>query len=111
MAQYNAKQQFTIPRQIVLKNGVNVETLANDKTLDKASSMIQILNADGSDRTINLPPVKDGMIFFIVNQSGTPHDLNVTKPDTSVISVEDGKTLLIACDGVDWHQVLLVPFP
>ena len=25
MANYNGKQSFTVPRQIVLKNGVNVE--------------------------------------------------------------------------------------
>ena len=47
MASYNAKGQFVLPRQLRLKDGVNVETLAGAKTLDRASSMIQILNPDG----------------------------------------------------------------
>ena len=34
MASYNAKGQFTLPRQLRLKDGVNVETLAGAKTMD-----------------------------------------------------------------------------
>jgi hypothetical protein len=105
MAQYNAKQQFTIPRQIVLKNGVNVETLAGDKTLDKSSSMIQILDPDGAERIINLPPAKDGMIFWITNTAAGAFDLTVTKPDTSTIAVSQGEGMMIVADSVNWYQV------
>ena len=55
MANYNAKGQFVLPRQLRLKDGVNVETLADAKTLDKASSMIQILDPDSVGRVVNLP--------------------------------------------------------
>lgn len=106
MAQYNGKQSFTVPRQIVLKNGVNVETLAGAKTLDKASSMIQVLNTGGAPRVVNLPSLKDGMVFWIANSGSGGHDLTVTKPDTTTILVSDGKGLMIACDGTQWYQVI-----
>lgn len=108
MAQYNAKQQFTIPRQIVLKNGVNVETLAGDKTLDKASSMIQILDPDGVQRDITLPPVKDGMIFWIVNTAAGAIDLNVIKPDASTIVISQNETLMVVSDASNWHKVFKI---
>tara|TARA_R110002020_G_scaffold143027_1_gene315186 strand:- start:177 stop:503 length:327 start_codon:yes stop_codon:yes gene_type:complete len=106
MANYNGGQSFTVPRQIVLKNGVNVETLAGAKTLDKKSSMIQVLNPSGSSRVINLPALKDGMVFWIANSGSGGHDLTVTKPDASTILVSDGKGLMIACDGTQWYQVI-----
>ena len=106
MAQYNGKQSFTIPRHIVLKNGVNVETLAGAKTLDKSSSMIQVLNTGGAGRVVNLPALKDGMVFWIANSGSGGHDLTVIKPDASTILVSDGKGLMIACDGSQWYQVI-----
>lgn len=106
MANYNGKQSFTVPRQIVLKNGVNVETLAGPKTLDKSSSMIQVLNTGGAGRVVNLPALKDGMVFWIANSGSGGHDLTVTKPDSSTILVSDGKGLMIACDGSQWYQVI-----
>lgn len=106
MAQYNAKGQFVLPRQLRLKDGVNVETLADAKTLDKSSSMIQVLDPDGVGRVINLPDVFDGMVFWIANSGNSGADLTVTKPDSSTILVSNGKGLMIASDSTNWHQVI-----
>ena len=106
MASYNGKSAFVLPRQLRLKNGVNVETLAGPKTLDKGSSMIQVLNTGGGTRVVNLPAVVDGAVFWIANSGTGGHDLTVTKPDASTILVSDGKGLMIACDGTQWHQVI-----
>tara|TARA_Y100001973_G_C5138330_1_gene301539 strand:- start:481 stop:807 length:327 start_codon:yes stop_codon:yes gene_type:complete len=106
MASYNAKGQFTLPRQLRLKDGVNVETLAGAKTLDRASSMIQILNPDGAERVINLPAVHDGMVFWIANSGGGGFDLKVVKPDAGFFLVSNGKGFLVASDSSNWHQVI-----
>lgn len=106
MAEYNAKGAFVLPRQLRMKDGVNVETLAGPKTLDKASSMIQVLGTGGAPRVVNLPAVKDGMVFWIANKGSGGHDLTVTKPDASTILVSDGEGLMIACDSTNWHQVI-----
>lgn len=106
MANYNAKGQFVLPRQLRLKDGVNVETLAGAKTLDKASSMIQILDPDSSGRVVNLPALQNGMVFWIANSGNGGADLTVTKPDASTILVSNGKGLMIACDGSQWYQVI-----
>ena len=106
MANYNAKGAFVLPRQLRLKGGVNVETLAAAKTLDKASSMIQILDPDSSGRVVNLPALQDGMVFWISNNGTGGADLTVTKPDASTILVSNGQGLMIACDGSQWYQVI-----
>ena len=106
MASYNAKGQFTLPRQLRLKDGVNVETLAGAKTLDRSSSMIQILDPDGSQRDINLPDMHDGMVFWISNSGGGGFDLKVIKPDAGFFLVSNGQCLMIACDSLNWHQVI-----
>lgn len=105
MARYNAGAAFTLPRHLRFKDGVNVETLAGAKTLTTRSSMIQVLDPDGSDRVVNLPAVKDGMVFWIAN-SGSSNNLTVTKPDASTISVANGTGLMIASDDSNWHQVI-----
>jgi hypothetical protein len=106
MANYNAKGAFVLPRQLRLKSGVNVETLAAGKTLDKSSSMIQVLGTGGAPRVVTLPAVQDGMVFWIANKGSGGHDLTVTKPDSSTILVSDGEGLMIACDTTNWHQVI-----
>ncbi len=106
MANYNAKGQFVLPRQLRLKDGVNVETLADAKTLDKASSMIQVLDPDGSGRVITLPDAQNGMVFWIANSGNSGADLTVTKPDSSTILVSNGKGLMIASDSNQWYQVI-----
>lgn len=106
MAKYNAGAAFTLPRHLRLKDGVNVETLAGDKTLTTRSSMIQVLGTGGSGRVVNLPAVKDGMVFWIANKGSGGHDLTVTKPDSSTIIVSDGQGLMIASDSSNWHQVI-----
>ena len=106
MASYNAKGQFTLPRQLRLKDGVNVESLGGAKTLDKASSMIQILNPNGAERVVNLPAVQDGALFWIANSGGGGFDLKVVKPDAGFFLVSNGKGFMVASDSSNWHQVI-----
>tara|TARA_R100000773_G_scaffold30978_1_gene26469 strand:- start:5107 stop:5430 length:324 start_codon:yes stop_codon:yes gene_type:complete len=103
---YNGKSAFVLPRQLRMKDGINVETLAGAKTLDKGSSMIQILDPDGAPRVVNLPDLMNGGLFWISNAGGGGHDLTVTKPDASTILVGNGQGLMIACDGNQWYQVI-----
>ncbi len=98
MANYNGKGAFVLPRQLRLKHGVNVETLAAAKTLDKGSSMVQILDPDGVTR----------MVFWIANNgTGGTDNLTVTLPDASTITVANDEGLMVACDGSQWYKVIL----
>lgn len=103
---YTDKAEFKIPRHIVIKGGINVESLSGAKTLTESSGMIQILNPDGDHRVVNLPAVKDGMMYFIANSGGGAKDLTVTKPDAGTFVVSNGKGLLIACNDTNWFQVI-----
>ena len=103
---YTDKAEFKIPRHIVLKGGVNVESLAGEKDLSESSSMVQILNPDGAHRVVNLPAVKDGMMYFIANSGSGAKDLTVTKPDAGTFVVSNGKGLLIASNDTNWFQVI-----
>ena len=103
---YTDKAEFKIPRHIILKGGVNVESLSGAHTLTESSSMIQILNPDGAHRVVNLPAVKDGMLYFIANSGSGGKDLTVTKPDTLTFVVSNGKGLLLACNSTNWFQVI-----
>lgn len=108
MANYNGKGAFVLPRQLRLKHGVNVETLAAAKTLDKGSSMVQILDPDGVTRVVNLPALQDGMVFWIANNgTGGTDNLTVTLPDASTITVANDEGLMVACDGSQWYKVIL----
>ena len=103
---YTDKAEFKIPRHVVLKGGVNVEALTGAKTLTEASGMVQILNPNGGTKVVNLPAVKDGMMYFIANSGSGGHDLTVTKPDSLTFVVSNGKGLLIACNDTNWFQVI-----
>ena len=55
----------------------NVETLSGDKTLTDLDDSIQILDPDGSDRTVKLPVAGGENPFFIIINSGSSGNLNV----------------------------------
>ncbi len=103
---YTDKQEFKIPRHIVLKNGVNVESLSAPNPVTAPGGRIQCLKPKGDHRVINLPTVKNGMAYFIANSGSGAKNLTVTKPDSGTFVVSNGKGLLIACNGTNWFQVI-----
>ena len=107
MAQYNAKQAFTIPRPIRLKDGVNIETITADKTLSYLDSQYQLLkNSKGSDATIKVPAENNGAWFWFHCDSTSGHAYVIQTAGGAPIigggGLGIGKSALLVCDGSEW---------
>ena len=65
---YTDKSEFKIPRHIVLKGGVNVESITGVRLLSYKDSQVQILdNSTAGALDCKLPEAKEGAFFFIHN--------------------------------------------
>ena len=65
---YTDKAEFKIARHIILKGGVNVESITNVRTMNYNDSQVQILdNSTAGALDCKLPEAKEGAFFFIHN--------------------------------------------
>jgi hypothetical protein len=106
---YNGGSTRPLTRQLVLRDGVNVETLAAAKTLDDHSSNIQILDPGGASRDVTLPAENgraNGLPFWFYNSADAAENL-VIKNDagTTITTIGMGKGAMVACDGSAWKVV------
>lgn len=105
MASYNSVQAFKVARHFQFKNGVNVESIVDNKTLTYKDSMIQVLDVD-SNRDVILPAEKDGAIFMIKNENST---YAITVKNASSATIETlavGVGAIFACNGTAWKTVI-----
>lgn len=103
---YNGKPFFRIPRPLLLEGGVELKTLAGDIELQDKDSMYQILDCDGADRKVTLPPAKNGRIYGIKNEGAAN---NITVEDAaaaSVVTLAAGEGAMIVCDGAAWYVIV-----
>jgi hypothetical protein len=81
-------------------------TLAGTRTLTVESAPIQVLDPDGSDRTVTLPDVAaaKGYVFHIVNTAnGAGEDLNVKNAGATAIgTVTPTQAGMFYSDGTTW---------
>ena len=110
MGKYTDKAEFKVPRHLVQKGGVNIETITGDKVLDYADSTYQIItNSKGSNADIRVPAKKDGVLFWIKNAAASGHALLIQEADTTPIiggsGLAAGKAALVVCDGSNWPVV------
>lgn len=104
MAEYNAKQAFTIPRHIRFKDGVNIEAISGNKTLTYKDSMFQRLDAQSGGLEVILPEEKNGGVF-VINCQGQSFTVKDSAGVTvKVLSLGEGG--LFACDGDVWKQFI-----
>jgi hypothetical protein len=102
---YNSSQAFKVARHFQFKNGVNVESITANKTLDYKSSMFQVLDPDAA-RDVVLPAEKDGAVFFIKNESAS-YALTVKDDGASTIAtIAADEGAIVVCDGSDWKLVI-----
>ena len=92
---YTDKAEFKIPRHIVLKGGVNVESITNVRTMSYNDSQVQILdNSSGGALDCKLPEAKEGAFFFIHNAG------------SQAIHIRDaGTTTTFAIPDRDWETL------
>ncbi len=103
---YTDKAEFKIPRHIILKGGVNVESLTTVRVMDYSDSQVQIFdNSSAGAVDCKLPEAKPGAFFFIHN-AGTQaihiRDAGATKTYT-ILGTAEG--CMVASDGSDYHLV------
>ena len=95
--------------QIMLVRGMNSETLSAAKTLTDKSSHYQILDPNGTDRTITLPAVGRGQWYQISNSATTygAELLIVNAAGTRVAVCAAGQSVKVVCDASAWYAVAL----
>ena len=103
---YTDKQEFKIPRHIVLKGGVNAETITDVRVMDYTDSQVQILdNSSGAALDCKLPEAKEGAFFFI--QSAGSHAIHIRDAGTTVTYaiLATGEGCMVASDSTEYHLV------
>src|SRR5258705_2175087 len=77
-------------------------TLAGNVTLLNQSTIVQIFDPNGANRTITLPAMQSGRVFLIAH-SGLTNTLNVV--DTNAVSicvVQGQEAAWLFCTGTQW---------
>jgi hypothetical protein len=95
---------FVVPRAILNKGGIRVATMTGNETWTLGSCTFQVLDADGSNRTVTLPDVTgaktDGARFTVRNAGSTG---NILLDDgATVVTIEPGEWSEVVSDGTDW---------
>ena len=101
---YNGSQALKIARRYQNPGGVNVETIATNKTLTYRSGQFQLLtNTTGGALNCTLPAEADGAYFWIRNQAGSTQNISVNNPAASgVVILAPGEAALCVCDSSSW---------
>lgn len=104
---FTDKQEFNIPRHIVQKGGVNIETITADKDLSYNDSTYQVItNNKGSSATIKVPELKNGAMFWFHCDSASGHSFVIQTAGGSPIiggsGLAAGKSAFLVCDGSEW---------
>lgn len=104
---YTDKQEFKIPRHIILKGGVSVESITGVRTMDYNDSQVQILdNSSGVVLDCKLPEAKEGAFFFIHNAGS--HAIHIRDAGTTVTYaiLATGEGCMVASSASDYHLVM-----
>ena len=107
MGKFTDKAEFKIPRHMVLKGGVNPETITVNKTLDYADSTYQLLKNTTGSLDVILPPVKEGAKFWIKSRASSSSNIIVKDASAATIStLASGEGVLVVSDGAYWWDVI-----
>lgn len=102
---YNSAQAFKVARHFEFKNGVNIESIVENKTLTYKDSMIQVIDLD-SNRDVILPAERNGAIFLIKNEHSTYAITVKNDAAATIATLTAGEGSLFACDGSAWKLVI-----
>lgn len=107
---YTDKAEFQIPRHIVQKGGVNIQSITDHVTLDYTSSTYNVFTLTAAaPKTCMLPTVKNGYHLFIRNDAASNQTLNVNEPagGSTILSLSaTGEGALFVSDGSEWKVLL-----
>lgn len=106
-SKYAGSGKKKLTAQVAFVGGCNVETLAAGVTMDSQSSNFQVLNPNGSDRTIVLPAEEpnDGLWFSFRN-SGSAGNLVINDDAAAtILTLNPGESGFVGCNGAAWAKV------
>ena len=106
---FTDKQEFKIPRHIVLKGGVNKQDLTTNKTLTYADSTFQIyMVATAAEAVITLPEPKNGAFFGIRVFAGSSQTLRVEDHNGSAVqgSLSTNEAVLLVSEDSAWRVMI-----
>tara|TARA_R110000868_G_scaffold123583_1_gene327157 strand:- start:1402 stop:3099 length:1698 start_codon:yes stop_codon:yes gene_type:complete len=85
---------------------VNVETLAGNKTITSTDEYYELLDPDGTNRTVTLETtnMSEGQSFYIKN-TGTSGSLEVKQSSTSLLYIPSGHFAIFTFDGTNWKTL------
>ena len=89
--------------------GVNVETLAADKTLTHDDVELQVLDPGGAARNVDLPAEEEsaGLRFVIANTADAAEVITVRNDAAGTICTPtQNETAVVWCDGTNWHGLV-----
>lgn len=101
---FTDKQEFNVPRHIVQKGGVNIESISANKTLTYLDSQYQRLDASVGSLEVILPAEKDGAMFVINCQSNSFTVKDDAGATIKILSTGEGG--MFCCDGTSWKQFI-----
>lgn len=103
---YAGSGKKVLSAQVAYKGGINIETLAAGVTMDAQSSNLQVLDPDGSNRTIVLPAeeTNDGLWFSFRNSGSTGNLVINNDAAATVLTLNPGESGTVGCDGSAWAK-------
>ena len=104
---FTDQAQFKIPRHLVLKGGVNVETITTNVTLTYKSSTYQMLRNNTGTLDVVLPDFTEGASFWIKNRASSTSNIVVKDGDTNTIAtLAAGEAVLCVSSDTAWVDVI-----
>jgi hypothetical protein len=99
---FAGKNPFILTRQLRLKGGVRIATLAGAETWDATTAHLQFLDCGGSARTITLPAAAavPGLALIVVNTSDAAETITVT----GQASIPQNTAAIYASNGTAWDS-------
>ena len=101
-SQFAGKGYFSIPKPLRRKGHAQIAVIAADEILTERSSQYQALDSGATPRNVDLPAVKDGLIYVIHNLGSTT---NLSVRDAAggpVETLTPALTKTFICNGTLW---------
>ena len=101
-SQFSGKGYFSIPKPLRRKGHLNLAVITVDQVLTERSAQYQVLDSEAAPLNVDLPVLKDGLIYIICN-AGATTNLSVRDADGSPVETLTPslkKTFL--CNGTLW---------
>lgn len=92
--------------------GVATTTLAGTFTMTYLDEQLQNLDPDGSNRDVVLPVADKehtGVFYAIYNSGNNINNLVVKDVASTILTLADGESGLVACNGSNWKVVMAMP--